>query len=89
MAMTLQEQLARLSKRWRKNISEIPPDESIFLSLLSRCSYLSVSHGVFAAIRRYSRGGMDFDYAVKYMAQAALNKHHNQQATFKPPSDWI
>jgi hypothetical protein len=88
MAMTLEEQLARLTKRWRKHISPVP-DESIFIDLLGRCNYLAVSHGVSAAIRRYGRGGMTFDYAVRYMASAALNKHNEQGTSFKPPSDWI
>ncbi|HEY2234169.1 MAG TPA: hypothetical protein VGK01_11915 [Candidatus Angelobacter sp.] len=87
MAMTLDEQLARLSKRWRKTISPVP-DESIFIDLISRCSYLAVSHGVSAAIRRYGRGGMDFNYAVNYMAKAALNKN-KEKSPFKPPIDWI
>jgi hypothetical protein len=87
MAMTLEEQLARLSKRWRKTISPVP-DESIFVDLLGRCNYLAVSHGVSAAIRRYGQGGMKFDHAVRYMAKSALNKQA-QKATFKPPIDWI
>ncbi len=87
-ALDIAEQIERLSKRWRKHISDTAP-EHIFESLLTRYSYQFVSHGVDAAIRRYGRGGMDYKYAVRYMASAARNRH-NEQAVFRGlPAEWL
>lgn len=88
MSMTTEEQLERLSKRWRNHISDPAPEASIFTNLIDRYGYPCVSHGVDAAIRRYSKGGMDYDYAVRYMASAARNKEQEKTA-FRPPADWL
>lgn len=88
MAMTTAEQIESLCTRWRKHISDPAPEAIIFENLLRNCSYTSLSHGVDAAIRRYGKGGMDYDYAVRYMASAARNKEQEKTA-FRPPADWL
>jgi hypothetical protein len=81
------EHLDELAAIWAANISDPPPNTKIFGSWLTQHGFKVMLYAVNTTVRRYNRGGIDFDGCLRYCSSVARSTAEKEDA-FKVPNTW-
>jgi hypothetical protein len=83
-----QSNIDKLSAFWAKRISDPPCEARIFHNLLVQFGMTAVLYAVGATVRRFEKGGIDYNGCLRYCVSVARRKHEDATA-FHAPAAWL